>query len=178
MMNRNYRPLLKTILILLSMVAHTTASAQADFPPSDSLVVLRPNTIYHSSFDNGEEEPFYHVTIPQVSLLEQDILPQPSRRAYFPGCEDRLNPGEKLICSLRKLMQFIYADIHYPAEDREAGIMGMVVISVIIESNGLVSELYVLRSPGGNLGQAAYLAADRLRRERFAFNPRLFLVRR
>lgn len=170
-MKYNHYQALSLTLSLISFLASTATFAQTQQDARDSLFVHRENTVYHSSFDNGDEEPFYRLKICSKDLLPQDILLEPEARASFRGCHNKLGEYERWRCTWHKLLEFIYAELRYPVEDREAGIMGTVVVSIIIEADGLVSELYVLSSPGGALGKAAYMAVDYLRRKKVRFQP-------
>ena len=57
----------------------------------------------------------------------------------FPGGQDAM-------------MQFIYSNITYPAEAKDAGIDGMCVISFVVEKDGSLSNVEVVRDIGGGCG--------------------------
>jgi protein TonB len=74
----------------------------------------------------------------------------------FPGCEDF--PGDqkaKKACADAKLMEFIYSNIHYPAVARENGVEGNVVVQFIVNTDGSVTDLKIVRDIGGGCGEEA-----------------------
>jgi len=74
----------------------------------------------------------------------------------FPGCED-FSEDQKLkkACSDKKLMDFIYSNIHYPALARENGVEGNVVVQFIVNTNGSVTDLKVMRDIGAGCAEEA-----------------------
>lgn len=55
----------------------------------------------------------------------------------------------------RELIGYISKNVKYPAIARENGIEGTVVVRFVVEKNGEVSGIEVLRDPGGGLGKEA-----------------------
>ena len=54
------------------------------------------------------------------------------------------------------MLEFVYKNLKYSKEDRDAGIQGTAVVQFIIEKDGSVSSIDVVRDPGGNCGQNAH----------------------
>ncbi len=67
----------------------------------------------------------------------------------FPGCEDVAEAGKRNLCSQKKLLTFVYKNIKYPKEAREAGIEGMAVVSFVVEKDGSIADAEIVRSIGG-----------------------------
>lgn len=65
----------------------------------------------------------------------------------FPGCEDN-NKN----CADKKMLEFIYQNLRYPALARENGVEGTVVVSFIVEKNGKITEPKIVREIGGGCG--------------------------
>jgi TonB family protein len=63
------------------------------------------------------------------------------------GCEDKTG-DERKNCSDAKLMQAIFGNIKYPAEAREKGVEGMVVVKFVIEEDGSVTSPEIIKSVG------------------------------
>jgi len=73
----------------------------------------------------------------------------------FPGCEDMGSKQEKEQCATKKMLEFIYGNIKYPAIARENGVEGMVVITFVVEKDGTVTDARVVRDIGAQCGQEA-----------------------
>ena len=68
----------------------------------------------------------------------------------FPGCEDAsLQIVERKNCADRKMLEFIYHNLRYPALARENGIEGTVVISYIVDTDGSLKDIKAVRGIGG-----------------------------
>jgi TonB family protein len=72
----------------------------------------------------------------------------------FPGCEDAadLSMEARRNCADKNMLEFVYNNIRYPAQAREAGVEGTVVVSFVIETDGTITEPKVLRDIGGGCG--------------------------
>ena len=86
---------------------------------------------------------------------EEEIFQIVEQMPRFPGCEDKSTKAEKEKCSQEKLMQYIYANLKYPSIARENGIEGRAVIRFVVDKNGKVSDVKILRDIGGGCGEAA-----------------------
>lgn len=72
----------------------------------------------------------------------------------FPGCEDIAGTKEdKKLCADGKLLQFIQSKIKYPAIARENGIEGRCFVSFIVEKDGTVTNIELVRDIGGQCGE-------------------------
>ena len=73
----------------------------------------------------------------------------------FPGCEDKeLNLKDKEACAKENMLIYIYSNLKYPAEARKKGIEGKVVVQFIVEKDGSMSDIKIMRDIGGGCGQA------------------------
>ena len=62
----------------------------------------------------------------------------------FAGCEDLEGTiKEKKACADKKMREFVYKNLKYPAIARENGLEGKIVASFIIEKDGSVSNRVV-----------------------------------
>ena len=73
----------------------------------------------------------------------------------FPGCEDVSNKAERKQCADKKMLEFIYKNIKYPAIARENGVEGMVVIQFVVEKDGSISQPKIARDIGAQCGDEA-----------------------
>ncbi|MTB52984.1 TonB family protein [Lewinella sp. W8] len=71
----------------------------------------------------------------------------------------------KAECAQIGLLDYVNSRALYPAAAREQGISGMVVISFIVEKNGLINRPEIVRDPGGDLGIAALRSVVGMARE-------------
>ncbi|MEM9897602.1 MAG: energy transducer TonB [Bacteroidota bacterium] len=80
----------------------------------------------------------------------------------FEECMNIENEREKWFCE-RKILANIYGKyLHYPAIARENGIEGVVTIGMIVERDGTVSGVEILKDIGGNCGESALNAINRM----------------
>lgn len=90
----------------------------------------------------------------------------------FPGAdcgEIRKYPKRKA-CSDRAMLEYIYGHIRYPKKARDKGVQGMAVVSFVVEKNGVLTNIKVIRDPGYGTGDAVakvvrYMKADNIRFE-------------
>jgi len=88
---------------------------------------------------------------PAQNSGDVDIFKVVEEMPYFAGCED-LPKAERKACGDKKMLEFIYQNLRYPAMARENGIEGTVVVSFIVEQNGKVTEPRIVREIGGGCG--------------------------
>ena len=60
---------------------------------------------------------------------------------YFPGCKED-TPADQKQCSDRKMLEFIYSQVRYPARAREYDVEGMAVVSFVVEKSGEITNLH------------------------------------
>jgi len=65
--------------------------------------------------------------------------------AIFPGCEQIASNEELPTCFNQKINQFINENIRYPLEAVESEIQGKVYVQFVIDANGDVSKIEVVR---------------------------------
>lgn len=105
-------------------------------------------------------------TIPdEPFMLEGDVLvPVDSLKVFvFEPVEDEERPGVYIVVDQmpefpsgdKGLYQFIADNIKYPAEAKEEGIKGRVFVNFIVEPDGSVSDIRVLRGIGGGCDEEA-----------------------
>lgn len=79
----------------------------------------------------------------------------------FPGCEGMEGTSREIkSCADRKMLEFLYSNIRYPAIARDNGVEGNVVLSFIVEKDGSISNPKVIRDPGAGLGDEALRIVD------------------
>jgi protein TonB len=88
----------------------------------------------------------------------------------FPGCED-LAAAERKTCADRKMLEFIYKNIKYPAIARENGIEGTAVVTFVVEKDGKVTDARLLRDPKGGTGDEALRVVNLMNTEGIRWVP-------
>ena len=78
---------------------------------------------------------------------EVELFKMVEEMPRFPGCEDNNKS-----CADKKMLEFIYQNLRYPALARENGVEGTVVVSFIVEKNGKITEPKIVREIGGGCG--------------------------
>ena len=74
----------------------------------------------------------------------------------FPGCENEGGDHKaKKQCADKKMLQFIYKNIKYPAIARENGVEGTVVIQFVVEKDGSIKDAKIVRDIGAQCGGEA-----------------------
>lgn len=73
----------------------------------------------------------------------------------FPGCEQLSNYDESKKCADKKMLEFIYKNIKYPTIARENNVEGTAVVTFVIEKDGSISNIEMLRDPGAECGAEA-----------------------
>ncbi len=86
----------------------------------------------------------------------EEIFKVVEQMPRFPGCEDKDIPdAEKKSCAEKKMLEFIYKNIDYPAIARENGVEGTVVVQFVVEKDGSIQNARVVRDIGAQCGQEA-----------------------
>lgn len=72
----------------------------------------------------------------------------PDQLPAFPGCDPEDRP-----CTEQAMLQTIYKNIRYPASARIQGVEGTIVLSLIIDEQGEVESVTILRDIGAGCGE-------------------------
>lgn len=74
----------------------------------------------------------------------------------FPGCEDVVGDNNaKKACADKKLLSFIYDNIRYPDSAIELDIEGMVSLNFVVDKDGSINDIQIVKEPGGGCGREA-----------------------
>ncbi len=89
------------------------------------------------------------------SEKENEVFKVVEEMPRFPGCEGLETQAEKKKCADAKMLDYIYANLVYPAEAIEKNVAGQVVLQFMIEIDGSISEIKIVREIGFGCGQAS-----------------------
>ena len=98
---------------------------------------------------------------------EKEFWVSVEKMPAFPGCEDVEDPTS---CTSGKVMNFIYKNLKYPSVARENGVEGTVVISFIINKEGKISDIELLRDIGAGCDQVTLKSVEKLQKK-ITFSP-------
>lgn len=88
-----------------------------------------------------------------------------------PECENLSTMQEKKQCADRKMLEFIYKNIKYPAIARENGVEGTVVIQFVVDTDGSINDAKVVRDIGAQCGQEALRVVNLMNEEGLSWVP-------
>ena len=71
----------------------------------------------------------------------------------FPGCDTEKTKEDKKKCSDRKVFEFVFKNLKYPVIARENGIEGTAVVQFVVDRDGTVKDVSVLKEIGGGCGE-------------------------
>jgi len=98
-----------------------------------------------SSMVNGQE------------LTEQEeVFKVVEEMPRFPGCEEEGFTEEEIeSCAKEKMLTFIYSNLKYPEEARKQEVEGICVVQFIINKDGSIRDLEIVRDIGAGCGEEA-----------------------
>ncbi|MFK7949710.1 MAG: energy transducer TonB [Saprospiraceae bacterium] len=92
--------------------------------------------------------PFLLFTLSAFAQIDTTIYNVVEEMPRFAGCEDLEGSiAEKKSCADRKMLEFIFKNIKYPTISRENGLEGRIVVSFVIEKDGSISNIKMIRNP-------------------------------
>ncbi len=83
---------------------------------------------------------------------ERDVFVAVEEMPRFGDCEES-GRGKLDDCSTQKLLAFLAEEIEYPTIARESNIVGRVIAEFVVEKDGKVRQVKILRDIGGGCGQ-------------------------
>ena len=100
----------------------------------------------------------------QATTEPQELFKVVDQMPLFPGCDELENGPyhEMKQCADRKMLEYIYSNVVYPTEAHEAKVEGMSVISFIVERDGTLSNVQILRNPGAGTGEEALRVVNKM----------------
>ncbi|NNF34163.1 MAG: TonB family protein [Saprospiraceae bacterium] len=131
--------------------------------PNDikSINVLKGKSALEKYGDEGQNG-VVEITLKNPAQQSNAVYTQVDVMPRFPGCEEGGSDAEKDDCSKKKLLTFIYKNIRYPKEAREAGIEGMNVVQFTVMKDGSIDDISILRSIGGGTDEAVLSVIDEM----------------
>lgn len=103
-----------------------------------------------------DEEPMFAPMPEPVEPEQEAIFKVVEDMPRFPGCENKgLNKTEVRKCADAEVLKFVYGNLKYPKIARENGVEGRAILQWVVNPDGTISDIKVLRDPGGGCGEEA-----------------------
>ena len=99
-------------------------------------------------------KPPVRVPKPPKKREKTDVFVAVEEMPRFGDCEVS-GRGKLDDCTTKKLLRFLGDELHYPTLAREAGISGRVIAEFVVEKDGSIGQVKILRDIGGGCGQEA-----------------------
>jgi len=111
------------------------------------------DTLTTSAIISATEE---EIEVDEIKSDDDLIFKVVEQMPRFPGCESMIESDmEKEACAKSKMLQFIYKNLKYPKAARYKGVEGMAVVQFVVEKDGSIGQVEILRDPGEGCGEAA-----------------------
>ncbi|MDX1407459.1 MAG: M56 family metallopeptidase [Saprospiraceae bacterium] len=105
------------------------------------------------SFRDAAPSPVSGMAQAQLDTVPQEIFKVVEEMPRFPGCEDlELEGKARYDCAQKKLLEYIYSNLQYPEAASKNGVEGRVVGQFVIERDGSVSNIGIVRDIGAGCG--------------------------
>ncbi|NNE26015.1 MAG: energy transducer TonB [Saprospiraceae bacterium] len=90
----------------------------------------------------------------------------------FPGCDDMKGThSEKENCAKQKMLEYLYTHLKYPEKAKTKQIEGTVVLQFVVETNGHLGDIKIVREIGGGCGEAAKAVFEQMNSEGLKWTP-------
>lgn len=90
-----------------------------------------------------------------TKVQQEEIFKVVEQMPRFPSeeCEQIASEEEKRNCSEEALTQYLFDHLKYPKSAKDEGVEGMCVVQFVVEKDGSLSEIELLRDKGSGLGE-------------------------
>ena len=117
---------MKTIWNIISIVSFGILIHQLFFETGD------PKATEFTPTEIDENRPIFYIV---------EEMPR------FPGCENSgLSKSERQSCASKKLLEFVFSNLKYPASDKTSTIEGTATVQFTVEKDGSLTNIKILRS--------------------------------
>ncbi len=99
---------------------------------------------------------------PPPAPVEEEIFKVVEQMPRFPGdgCDNKPTEEERKKCADIAMLTFIQKNLKYPAIARENGVEGTAVIQFVVEKDGSIADVKIVRDIGAGCGQAAQTVVE------------------
>ena len=95
------------------------------------------------------------------------------QKPLFPGegCGEMKTYEEQKACSDEAMLAYIYQRIAYPQEAKAQEREGTAVVSFIVEADGSMPDVRLVRDPGSEMGEVALAAVKQMKTDGITWVP-------
>jgi protein TonB len=108
----------------------------------DDKIVIDNDLEIDADADDNSQEYSYVETVEEKEVVEAEIFTVVEENPMFPGGDEAR-------------MKFLRDNIKYPQMARESGIQGTVYVTFVVEANGTITNIKILRGIGGGCDEEA-----------------------
>lgn len=148
-------PIEEDTVVFVDQTLEVEEVVEAPPPPSPKIKIPVKPTLPPPPVDDGG-----------TAVIFAEQMPR------FPGCENMAadkKAADK--CATTALLKFLSSKLNYPALARENGVQGTVVIRFIVEKDGSLTEMEVVRDPGAGLGKEALRVVNLMNKMEAKWTP-------
>lgn len=109
--------------------------------------------------------PHPETIVEEIEEVVEEVYTVVEQMPLFPGCEDVSTYAERKSCSDKKLLQYVYSNINYPAEAIQEGKAGVAVVRFKISPEGKVFGAELVRDPGMGMGEEALRTVNQMNKD-------------
>lgn len=139
-------------------VQHSAVGSVTEMFDEEEYLALEDVEFVDLSIDDPFEAPRSAIPPPPPPPPEpivEEIFRVSEEMPLFPGCHSQGNDKQKQLCSNQKLMAFIYNHLKWPHNARNSTINGTIVIQFVVEKDGTITNIKIIRDIGFGFGQEA-----------------------
>ncbi|MFK8104654.1 MAG: TonB family protein [Saprospiraceae bacterium] len=97
-----------------------------------------------------------------IVAKEKNVFKSVQEMPRFPGSEKVKNKQQRELAAQKKLLEFVYKNLTYPAAAKEEGVEGTVVVNFTVDKNGTIINPKILRKIGSGCEEAVLAMIDKM----------------
>lgn len=133
---QNFARLKLMFVLPLAFSMLLVISCGPDVPVQQEKEIVKPQTDVPNEADNPPPPPQVQEDEPKKTFTVVEVMPE------YPG-------------GVNEMMKFLAENIKYPTVAKENGVSGKVYVSFIVEKDGLISDITILRGIGAGCDEEA-----------------------
>lgn len=106
-----------------------------------------------------------------IDTLKESVFYETDEMPRFPGCESIVSEVEKSNCSTKKFISYINSNLVYPDDLLNRDINDKVIVKFIIQKNGFISNIEILKDIEGGFGAEVKRIISNLNRKNVRWIP-------